>query len=278
MSTIQQDSGPDEVLAVPKQASVSSARIAPNVILSILDHHMRRGEKQTRVIGGLYGILKSDIIEVRHVIPILHTEVENQNATLELGGWQKRMQLGKKINLPPLIGWYATGSQPGDMALDKIFSTRTAIYVRLLLDGGLAHDGLRIRVLGNTTVTIGDTTEKIYQHIPFHFVPTNAIEANVLRSAVGSLFPERAILNTDESLSAVQKLHHEIARAIELLQTNESKLSAGSMDSLMKTLEELHRGRDLRGKLVNSAQDLNSINFLAKSIDLLLSLIKKVMD
>ena len=267
-----------EAPKVQGQAPVSSASIAPNVILSIVDHHARRGEKQSRVIGGLYGILRSDMVEIKHIVPILHVEVEGENATLELGGWQKLQQLGRKINLPPLIGWYATGSQPGDMAVDQIFSMRTATYVRLLLDGDLEHGGLRVRVLGSTHTLLGGASVKVYRQIPFDYAPSNAVEAFLLQKVTGDLFPELQVLNTSGEGTVFERLDSEIDEAIKLVR--DGKISPEAAFELKKALETMPKASpdQIRQMLTNSLQDASALKFLVKSISMILRVADKVIN
>ena len=266
-----------EATSAQSRAPVSSANIAPNVVLSILDHHARRGEKQTRVLGGLYGILRSDIVEIRHVIPILHVEVEGEDATFELGGWQKMQQLGRKINLPPLIGWYATGSQPGDMSIDHMFSMRTAIYVRLIMDGSLENGGLRIRALGSVSTTIGGSSFKMYKHIPYRFMPSNCVESALLQKVVGDIFPELQVLSSPDG-SVLGRLLREVESAIELVQ--KGAISSDVEFELLKAMETLPKAgtEKLRQMLTSAVQDATALKFLVQSISMILRVAGKVIN
>jgi hypothetical protein len=107
-------------------------QVSPTVVLSILDHYVRRNDNQDRVIGALLGgVNEAGEIEVRSAFPVPHTEAEDsvrvfscvparQGRQTEqeraLGGqvlvnleFQKSMYaLHRKVNSKDaLIGWYA---------------------------------------------------------------------------------------------------------------------------------------------------------------------------
>jgi len=63
----------DESIITGQQVVV---KVHPVVILSILDHYMRRKENQDRVIGTLLGTPVDGVIEVRNCFPVPHNEDE----------------------------------------------------------------------------------------------------------------------------------------------------------------------------------------------------------
>jgi len=118
---------------------INSVSVDPTVILNILDHHSRRGEKQHRVIGGLYGILRNDVIEIRQTIPIIHVEEEG-TSTIGTALWDTMTKFNRKIHIAPLMGWYQTGINLGDLIFDQVFTKAcggSGVCLRLIVDGDL---------------------------------------------------------------------------------------------------------------------------------------------
>jgi hypothetical protein len=52
-------------------------RIHPVVLLSILDHHVRRPQNNARVIGTLVGEYKEGLVDIRNCFAVPHEEGEN---------------------------------------------------------------------------------------------------------------------------------------------------------------------------------------------------------
>ncbi len=53
-----------------------SVKVHPVVIFNILDHYIRKEDRQDRVIGTLLGVNVEGAIEIRNCFPVPHSEAE----------------------------------------------------------------------------------------------------------------------------------------------------------------------------------------------------------
>mmetsp|Transcript_3013 Transcript_3013/g.4408 ORF Transcript_3013/g.4408 Transcript_3013/m.4408 type:complete len:336 (-) Transcript_3013:56-1063(-) len=88
-----------------------SCEIHPVVIFTILDHFVRRDEKQNRVVGTLLGIFKDNVIEVRNCFAVPHEDNNSPNGVLDMSHHRSMLDLYLRSNpKESVVGWYATGS------------------------------------------------------------------------------------------------------------------------------------------------------------------------
>ena len=89
-------------------ASVRSVKVHPVVVLSVLDHHARRHEDQSFVIGALLGnVSQAGEIEIRNHIPLLHSSSEPKAVEANLEFQNVFLELQQKVNTKDaIVGWY----------------------------------------------------------------------------------------------------------------------------------------------------------------------------
>jgi len=66
----------DTTLFLETGHSSVSVKLHPVVLFTILDHFVRRTDKQERVIGTLLGSNNDGVVEIRNCFPVPHTEGE----------------------------------------------------------------------------------------------------------------------------------------------------------------------------------------------------------
>ncbi|KAG6875435.1 hypothetical protein C0992_003841 [Termitomyces sp. T32_za158] len=101
----------------PSTASASNAprtptsiTVHPVALFSILDHYLRRGDNQPRVIGTLLGTRTDTEVEVKSAFAVLHSETSEQVA-VDMEYHRGVYDLHHKISPKEVIvGWYSTGS------------------------------------------------------------------------------------------------------------------------------------------------------------------------
>jgi len=77
-------------------------------LFSILDHYLRRADKQDRVIGTLLGVRNEGEIEVRSSFAVLHSETEEQVA-VDMDYHRSMYELHHRVNPKEVIvGWYVS--------------------------------------------------------------------------------------------------------------------------------------------------------------------------
>lgn len=68
-------------LSLPGSAPYENVLISPVVVFNVLDHFVRRGENQARVIGTLLGTINEEdgTVVISNSYPVPHTETEQVN-------------------------------------------------------------------------------------------------------------------------------------------------------------------------------------------------------
>mmetsp|Transcript_17730 Transcript_17730/g.38453 ORF Transcript_17730/g.38453 Transcript_17730/m.38453 type:complete len:332 (+) Transcript_17730:33-1028(+) len=138
--------------------NVRAVKVAPVVLLSVLDHFMRRPEGNKRVIGALLGNVTSDsTVEVRSSFPVSHSEGEN--VALDTDYFETMLELHAKVQpSESVVGWYGTGIATDDNSVlfHEFFGRSCPSPVHLLIDAHLDSDGFNPRAFVTTAYSIGE--------------------------------------------------------------------------------------------------------------------------
>merc|ERR1712188_231670 len=99
-----------EVFLYDDAERATEVHIHPVVIISILDHYVRRSEEQNRVIGTLLGVREANgVVQVRDCFPVPH--VEGQDVAVDMRFHQNMFSLhGRASAKAQIVGWYSTGN------------------------------------------------------------------------------------------------------------------------------------------------------------------------
>ncbi|CAB4411502.1 unnamed protein product [Rhizophagus irregularis] len=160
---------------VPQSRSFTVS-VNPVVLFSVLDHYLRRQEKQHRVIGTLLGVRSEDgsEVEVRNCFPVSHDETDNQVA-VDMEYHRNMFELHKKVNAKEVIvGWYATGSNLNQWnALIQDFYSREVMppfqAIHLTMDTDLKNDDKLLGVKTYVSAPIGiSASQRIVYSCLFH--------------------------------------------------------------------------------------------------------------
>lgn len=91
-------------------APVTSVTLAPEVVISILDHYSRRDDNHEGTFGCLLGSVYGTHLEVRLTIPVHHSEVrDNDSVRFVLDLQDKFHQLySQSHRKAQVVGWYST--------------------------------------------------------------------------------------------------------------------------------------------------------------------------
>mmetsp|Transcript_1977 Transcript_1977/g.5289 ORF Transcript_1977/g.5289 Transcript_1977/m.5289 type:complete len:364 (+) Transcript_1977:84-1175(+) len=96
---------------------IHSVSLSPAVLLSILDHHLRRPASKPRVIGTLLGTITSSttfpVAHATEAFPVPHSE-SSGTVAVDMNHHETMLALTRRVdpNLQ-LLGWYATAPEPG---------------------------------------------------------------------------------------------------------------------------------------------------------------------
>ncbi|KAK0461753.1 JAB1/Mov34/MPN/PAD-1 ubiquitin protease-domain-containing protein [Desarmillaria tabescens] len=119
----------------------TSVTIHPVALFSILDHYLRRTDKQDRVLGTLLGTRTETGVEVRSSFAVLHSETSEQVA-VDMDYHRTMYDLHHKVNSKEVIvGWYSTGSNLNTFSalIQNFYSQETAPHqaIHVALNTGI---------------------------------------------------------------------------------------------------------------------------------------------
>ncbi|KAF8902686.1 JAB1/Mov34/MPN/PAD-1 ubiquitin protease-domain-containing protein, partial [Mucidula mucida] len=106
----------------------TNVTIHPVALFSILDHYLRRTEKQARVLGTLLGTRNDSEVQVRSSFAVLHSETSEQVA-VDMDYHRAMYDLHHKVNPKEVIvGWYSTGANLNTLSalIQNFYSQETA--------------------------------------------------------------------------------------------------------------------------------------------------------
>ena len=133
--------------------------VHPLVLFQVLDHHTRRQEASSRVIGTLLGRRDGHIVELTNCFSVPHAERGDEVAIGK--DFNKTMlALHMRTNRKEtVVGWYASAAAGGNNAPDLITDTSSLIHefyageteegdcIHLVVDTRLREDKLVVRAL-----------------------------------------------------------------------------------------------------------------------------------
>jgi len=127
-----------------------SSTIHPVVLLSALDHYMRRNENQEFVIGCLLGMNSEGIIEIKNSFPVPHTQnPTSKKHEVNLDFLSSMLTLHQKAYPKEIVvGWYSTGTSLNEdsVIIHELFSRdMQSPTVHLTIDTTLIGSGLGIK-------------------------------------------------------------------------------------------------------------------------------------
>jgi len=140
--------------------------IHPVVLLSILDHHIRRSEGH-RVIGTLLGSNNDGNIEIKASFPVPHTEGDQIGVDPEF--LTNMLDLHHRVSPKDfIVGWYATGGEVDDASLmfHEFYGKKiNASPVHVLVDTNLTNNSLAVKSFYSVPVSFNEK-QFGYQFLP----------------------------------------------------------------------------------------------------------------
>lgn len=193
-----------------------SVKVHPVVIFNILDHYIRRGHDQDRVVGTLLGVNVDGAIEVRNCFPVPHEETEQVIVGME---FHRNMCDLHQRTAPKevIVGWYATGLEVTENSamIHEFYANEAATTaVHLLVDTALTNDTLGIRSYIGTNLSFGD------KNLGAYFQPVSLEMLSLDVDKVGFEVISRTKSGTVATLASdLADLQGSIAKLLELIDT-----------------------------------------------------------
>lgn len=122
--------------------SVRAVRVAPVVLLGVVDHYMRRAAGKHRVIGTLLGVFHphDGSVDVTGSFPVPHDENADEIA-VDIEYNRTMVDLHRNVSSAhAIVGWYATGTETdgNSVLIHEFYGRECAAPVHLLVNADLA--------------------------------------------------------------------------------------------------------------------------------------------
>lgn len=198
----------------------SRVQVHMSVVLSILDHQMRRNASNTksdRVIGTLLGVhLGGGLIEVTGSFPVPHVEKEKEVAIGKDFNRQMKALYSKSHPGEIVVGWYATTCS--EISIDAksclvhdFYSTSECVNpVHLIVDVSLNNP---LSVRGFHSVALASSAISRALAAEFRPLPLEMIASEPERIAIATLAANRG----DSSIGTSKNLEQSVERLLSLL-------------------------------------------------------------
>jgi translation initiation factor 3 subunit F len=203
-------------------------KIHPAVLLSVLDHYIRRNEDQIRVIGTLLGYMDevNDCVVVTNCFAVKHSDKKDE-VFLDMAS--PMPELHKRVNpKESIVGWYAT-SMDGVSIVDssslihEYYATQCSDPVHLVIDTAMTGDHVGIKAfISNPLSVAGIGLATVFRQI------TAELETSE---------PERICL--DRMMSGISLSNNKESESVESLSEMAQEMESleGSMKRLLGMIE-----------------------------------------
>lgn len=274
----------DNSLHLKAGQGLVSCTVHPVVIVSILDHFIRRNEGH-RVIGTLLGVNNDGVIEIKSCFPVPHTEGEQVGVDMDFH--TNMLDLHHRVSpKEAIVGWYSTGTEiDGNSAMiqnDFYAKKMTTSPIHLTVDTNLSNNTMSVRAFTSSTIVFN---EKVLgsQFLP---IPLEIIALDAEKIGVDALMKtkggDRALRSDLENLElTIKKIESMIDTVSSYVnKVLEDKVEADSnigrfLSSTVLSLPKLEP-LELERIFNNNIQDLLLVVYLANLTRTQLQLSEKV--
>jgi translation initiation factor 3 subunit F len=222
--------------------SASRVIVHPLVLFQVLDHHTRRQESTSRVIGTLLGRRDGNVVEITNCFAVPHAERGDEVAIGK--DFNKTMlALHMRTNRKEsVVGWYSSAASSED-APDLVADTSSLIHE---FYAGETEDGDCIHVVVDTRLLEDKLSIRAFKSTPL------VIQGEQL----GNLFSELSLSlksNEPETLALHQMIKDE--RRAQGTGNGEKETAQDTADNLQASMEKLYALLDSTLTYVDSVVD-----------------------
>ncbi|EGF79558.1 hypothetical protein BATDEDRAFT_35451 [Batrachochytrium dendrobatidis JAM81] len=236
----------------------SSSNVSPLVLLSILDHYLRRKESQSQIIGALLGVRTTDSfgmsqVQVVNSFPLSYSETSDHKVFVDADFFTKMYALHLQTNpKETIIGWYATGNELNENSvwIQEMFSGENSSSFSAY-DAGSKKPG------------------SFFVQLPVSYQSTDKSSMDVLVKATESLSMEASLTsdldNLEESVKSVYDMLTVVCAYVEKILSGETKPNATLGRHLLDTVSLIPQIKPAEfSKVFNShMQDILMVVYLA---------------
>jgi len=262
----------DDSLHLRAGQALNSCAVHPVVIVSILDHFIRRNENEGhRVIGSLLGVFNEGVIEIRSCFPVPHTEGEH--LAVDMDFHTNMLDLHHRVSPKEIIvGWYSTGSAIDEnSAIIHDFYARkmTNPPIHMTVDTNLTNFTMSVKAYTNVSVVFNEKSlGSQFLPVPLEIQAVDAekIGVDVLMKTKGgnhSLLTD--LDNLEISIKKLESMLDNVSSYVNKVLENEVEGDTQVGRFLMDTVSSLPKleSTELERIFNNNIQDLLLVVYLA---------------
>ncbi|KZT24576.1 Mov34-domain-containing protein [Neolentinus lepideus HHB14362 ss-1] len=244
----------------------------PVALFSILDHYLRRMDKQERVIGTLLGVRNdSGEVEVRSSYAVVHKETAELVA-VDMEYHRTMYELHHRVHLKEaIIGWYSTGSNLDTYSalIQNFYAQETAPHpaVHIALNTGV-EEGQEpgVKAYVSSPVGVHPKPENcVFVPVPCEFRFHDAERSGLDLLTSDSASPLSDLETLAESLKAVSSMLDRVLGYVRSVLSGEVKGDPAVGRYLMDTFGA-DTGELEKGGFRDSLQDTLMVSYLAELV------------
>jgi len=248
----------------------SSCTVHPVVIVSILDHFIRRNEGH-RVIGTLLGVNNEGVIEIRSCFPVPHTE--DEEVAVDMDFHTTMLDLHHRVcPKEVVVGWYSSGYEIDEnsvMIHDFYARKMNNPPIHMTVDTNLTN--LSLNVKGYTSVSVVFNEKPLgSQFLPIQLeiqaFDAEKIGVDVLMKTKGGDHALQGDLdNLELSIKKLDTMLETVSTYVNKAAENENEADSNIGRFLMGAISSLPKldSTDLERLFNNNIQDLLLVVYLA---------------
>eukprot|EP01094_Clydonella_sp_ATCC50884_P015350 TRINITY_DN25946_c0_g1_i1.p1 TRINITY_DN25946_c0_g1~~TRINITY_DN25946_c0_g1_i1.p1 ORF type:complete len:316 (+),score=117.50 TRINITY_DN25946_c0_g1_i1:33-950(+) len=259
----------------------AEVRIDPVVVISVLDHYVRRGTDQERVIGTLLGQRLADgSVEVLDCFPVPHSE--GQDVAVDMQFHRNMFSLhGRASSKLQIIGWYSTGNEVNENTAlihnDFYWGEVGASPIHLTVDTCLEGGSMNIRAMQLESVTLSSEEKPlvcIFHRLPHRLLTKGTEKAGVelllssknpdsLNDAATGLYSD--LKGLEGTLTELDSMLSELGDYVGKVLNGDIAENAAVGRELLAAITSLPHieGGEFRAMVQNSMQDLLMVVYLS---------------
>ncbi|KZT60705.1 Mov34-domain-containing protein [Calocera cornea HHB12733] len=263
-----------------RPSPVTSVTVHPIALFSILDHYLRRDEKQDRVIGTLLGSRQDGEVEVKSAFAVLHAETAERVA-VDMDYHRTMLELHQRINpREVIVGWYSTGGNLNNNSalIQGFYQHETAPHpaIHLSLDTDATDGQLGVKTYLSAPVGVTPKLENcVFTPVPCTLRYTNVekggldLLSNAASSSTHLAHPEREMEELEKAVTDVVGMLDRVLSYVQAVLKGERKGDPAVGRYLLDTLsaEGPALGRKGAEALIGSQlQDTIMVSYLASLV------------
>lgn len=264
---------------------IVSCNVHPVVIVSILDHFIRRNEGH-RVIGTLLGVNNDGVIEIKSCFPVPHTEGEQVGVDMYFH--TNMLDLHHRVSPKEVIvGWYSTGTEIDEnsaMIQNDFYAKKmnNLSPIHMTVDTNLTNNTMSVKAFTSVPVVFNEKNlGSQFLPIPLEIISLDAekIGVDVLLKTKGGDSSLRSDLeNLESTIKKLESMIDSVSSYVNKVLENKVEGDSNIGRFLSSTISSLPKldAVELERIFNNNIQDLLLVVYLANLTRTQLQLSEKV--